>query len=170
MSKRSKTVGRQSAQTGTFEIVHRVEQHWVLRLLGGIIRLRAELTTVAVLTMLWHTLDAHVWPGTGAWLILAGLTLVVLAYPRTRRMLTRRVWAVLTRHRLRACLVACRVMTHDGRLPRILWSRPSPVGERIWLWLRPGLCATHVERSPTSWPPGVWAKKPGSPCPPAGPC
>jgi hypothetical protein len=24
-------------------------------------------------------------------------------------------------------------------LPLVLWARPTPAGERVWLWLRPGL-------------------------------
>jgi hypothetical protein len=33
----------------------------------------------------------------------------------------------------------------DGRLPLILWARPTPAGERVWLWLRPGLAFTDLE-------------------------
>jgi hypothetical protein len=32
-----------------------------------------------------------------------------------------------------------------GLLPLILLARPTPAGERVWVWLRPGLDLTDVE-------------------------
>src|SRR3712207_1572027 len=36
-------------------------------------------------------------------------------------------------------------MTHEGLLPLFLWTRPTLVGERLWLWLRPGLSGRDIE-------------------------
>jgi hypothetical protein len=160
MSKRiSRTVGRRSAHTGTFAVVHHVEQHPAIRLLGGVTRLRAELATITVLAITWWLLDAHVAAGMGAWLILAGFFVLVAAWPRTRRLVTRRVRCVVTRHQLRASLVGSGVMTHEGRLPRLLWARPTPVGEQVWLWMRPGLSGRHLERITDELASGCWARE-----------
>ena len=64
-----------------------------------------------------------------------------------RRYLLRRALAVLTRHRLRAVFVQRRVMNWTGNVPILLWSRPTPVGERVWLILRAGIDADDVERN-----------------------
>lgn len=152
-NKKTRTVGRQSAQTGTYHVIQHVEQHWAIKLLGGLVRLRAELTTLVVGLIVWRMLDvyvwqdSYVWPAQGAWLLLAGLALALLVIPHTRRYVRSRVWCVLDRHRLRTCLLECGVLTYSGRLPVLLWARPTNVGEQVWLWLRPGLCGEDLERN-----------------------
>jgi len=62
--------------------------------------------------------------------------------PRVRRWLSVWSWCAVVRHRLRVCFaqfVRAANRTHPGSLPLILWARPTPAGERVWLWLRPGL-------------------------------
>ncbi len=49
-------------------------------------------------------------------------------------------WCLVTRHRLRTCFSEFIITNRTGSLPLILWARPTPVGERVWIWLRPGLC------------------------------
>lgn len=145
MSKTTNTA-RRSSQTGTFEIIQRAEQSWPLRILAGMVRLRVELTIIATIVTAWALLDALVTPGLGAWAILGGLAAAIAAVPRTRRYVHRRAWSVFTRHRLRTCLVNRRVMTHEGQVPRMLWSRPIPVGVRVWVLLRAGLAPSHLEQ------------------------
>ena len=48
-------------------------------------------------------------------------------------------WCLVTRHRIRACFSEFIAANNTGSLPLILWARPTPVGERVWIWLRPGL-------------------------------
>lgn len=143
--KSSKTTARRSAQTGTFEIIHRAEQSWPLRILAGTVRLRAELALFTTVVVAWALLHHYVAPGLGAWAILAVLLLVAALVPQTRRCAVRRFWSVYTRHRVRACLVNSRVMTHEGQVPRLLWARPIPVGVRVWVLLRAGLAGRHIE-------------------------
>ncbi|MQA13646.1 MAG: hypothetical protein GEV09_05575 [Pseudonocardiaceae bacterium] len=146
MSKKStKTTARRSAQTGTFEIIHRAEQSLPLRILAGLVRLRAELALFTTVVVAWALLDAYVTPGLGAWVVLGGLVLAVAAIPHTRRYAMRRFWSIYTRHRVRACLVNSRVTTHEGQVPRLLWARPIPVGVRVWVLLRAGLAGRHIE-------------------------
>ena len=70
--------------------------------------------------------------------VLAGL---VLGVPHSRRFITRRAWCVLTRHRLHRLCYEARLHTRAGRLPLILWIRPTQVGERAWLLCRAGISA-----------------------------
>lgn len=38
-------------------------------------------------------------------------------------------------------------MNYTGNLPVLLWSRPIPVGERVWLLLRAGINLRDVEHN-----------------------
>ena len=49
-------------------------------------------------------------------------------------------WCLVTRHRVRTCFSEFIITNRTGSLPLILWAVPTPVGERVWIWLRPGLC------------------------------
>ena len=48
---------------------------------------------------------------------------------------------------MRSCLAQVRALNHDGNLPWFLWTRPTPVGERVRLWMRPGLAAKDIENA-----------------------
>ena len=49
------------------------------------------------------------------------------------------LWCLVTRHRIRTCFSEFIITNRTGSLPLILWAIPTPVGERVWIWLRPGL-------------------------------
>ena len=49
------------------------------------------------------------------------------------------IWCLITRHRIRTCFSEFIITNRTGSLPLILWARPTPAGERVWIWLRPGL-------------------------------
>jgi hypothetical protein len=103
-------------------------------------RWRAELTLLAVtLAALWRLslLITLTWAGPA----LAGFVAVVLAVPHSRRFITRRFWCVLTRHRLQRVCYETRLHTRAGRLPLVLWIRPTKVGERAFVLCRAGTCA-----------------------------
>ena len=67
------------------------------------------------------------------------------AVPHSRRFITRRAWCVLARHRLQRLCYEARLHTRSGRLPLILWTRPTKVGERAWVLCRAGICAEDFE-------------------------
>jgi hypothetical protein len=54
-------------------------------------------------------------------------------------------WCLITRHRLRTCFSDFIITNRYGSLPLILWARPTPVGERVWIWLRPGLALKDLQ-------------------------
>ncbi len=107
-------------------------------------RWRTELLTLSGLAAAWWRLDtwtSAIW----AAVILAALAVVVLAVPHSRRFITRRFWCVLARHRLQRLCYEARLHTRNGRLPLILWTRPTKVGERTWVLCRAGICAEDFE-------------------------
>jgi hypothetical protein len=140
---------RTSYRTGVIEVFTRPESNVLVRLLGLLIRSRAELTIAAVLL----TARFWAWPGLDdrlghpvALLLVTVLVLSILVTPASRRFLSRRWWSITTRHRMRACYVQTRTMTHNGKLPYLLWSRPSSVGERVRVWLPAGLAVKDLEQ------------------------
>jgi hypothetical protein len=100
-------------------------------------------TELAILTLiaaaLWRLAHLITYPWAGA---VVGLALVVFgALPWTRR----RFWCVLTRHRIQKLCWEARLHTRSGRLPLVLWTRPTKVGVRLYLWCRAGICAEDFD-------------------------
>jgi hypothetical protein len=111
---------------------------------GAAWRWRTELTLLIVLAaVLWRLtlLITLFW----AIAVLGGLAVVVAAIPVTRRFLIRRFWCVLARHRLHRLCYEARLHTRSGRLPLVLWIRPTKVGERAHVLCRAGICAEDFE-------------------------
>ncbi len=140
--------GRQSARTGSFEIFT-YPHHSMPALVAGVVwRWRVELLTITTVVVVWVVLADRLlatWPSWSAPVVLATTIAVICLMPVSGRFVTRRVWCVFSRHRTRKCFVQSRVMTHEGLLPLFMWTRPTPVGERLWLWLRPGLSGRDIE-------------------------
>jgi len=109
-----------------------------------------EITAAVVVAGGWVAL-AHL---TTWWIASAVLLVVAVAVfvpGRSRRFVYAWSWCVVVRHRLRLCfatLVRSQVRVTGGRpaaLPLLLWARPTLAGERVWLWLRPGLALEDLE-------------------------
>jgi hypothetical protein len=82
---------------------------------------------------------------TWAGISIGAAVLVLLAVPWTRRYLTRRFWCILARHRIQKLCYEARLHTRSGRLPLVLWTRPTKVGERVHVLCRAGICAEDFE-------------------------
>lgn len=136
--------GDRWARNEPLEVFKRPQRSLPARILGQIVRLRAELTVLVVAVSVWVWL-VHRMPSWTAGLAVGVPALGVALWAPGRRFVTRRGFAVLTRHRMRAVFVECRVMTFSGRLPLLLWSRPTAVGERVWVWLRAGIDQRDIE-------------------------
>lgn len=81
---------------------------------------------------------------------LAAVVVPLAAVGPVRRRLVAVWWCGVVRHRLRLCFVefiraAGPVRYQAGRRPLILWARPTPAGERVWVWLRPGLSLEDLD-------------------------
>lgn len=72
-------------------------------------------------------------------LVVALVVGVPAGIPAVRRRLVAIAWCVIVRHRLRVCFAQFIRANASGSLPLILLARPTPVGERVWIYLRPGL-------------------------------
>jgi hypothetical protein len=81
--------------------------------------------------------------------------------PVTGRYVTARFWCVLDRHRLRLCLrqTKVRTMNMDGSLPLLLWSRPTKIGERVWVWVRAGSSADDIADAVEYIAPACYARE-----------
>ncbi|MDG4790240.1 hypothetical protein O7626_30690 [Micromonospora sp. WMMD1102] len=80
-----------------------------------------------------------------ALLVLAVLVGVPAAVGPVRRRLVAWSWCLIVRHRLRMCFAAFVATNRNGVLPLVLLARPTPAGERVWIWLRPGLSLKDLE-------------------------
>jgi hypothetical protein len=145
----SRTVrGRASYRTGSFEVFAYPHHSPLALVFGALWRWRIELLLVITLLLAWLMLAYQLpgtWPTWAAPVVLATTITIIAAVPPSRRFVSRRALCVYSRHRVRKCFVQSRVMTHEGLLPLFMWTRPTPVGERLWLWLRPGLSGRDID-------------------------
>jgi hypothetical protein len=111
---------------------------------GAIFRFRTELALLLAAMTGAAELAKAVTLGWAA-VILTILALAVLAVPHTRRLVTRRAWCILSRHRIQRVCFETRMHTRSGRLPLVLRITPTEVGERALIWCRAGICAADFE-------------------------
>ncbi len=74
--------------------------------------------------------------------VIVGVPAVI---PTVRRRLVAVAWCLIVRHRLRTCFAQFIIANRSGTLPFILMARPTPVGERVWVYLRAGLSLTYLQ-------------------------
>ena len=79
-------------------------------------------------------------------MVLSAAIGIIFALPWSRRFITRRFWCVLARHRFHRLCWEARLHTRAGRLPVVLWTRPTKVGERLFVWCRAGIAAEDFEQ------------------------
>jgi hypothetical protein len=111
---------------------------------GTLFRFRTELAALTAATAGgWELAKVITVTWTVVTIIAAATGLAVL--PWTRRFIIRRVWCVLSRHRLQKICFETRMHTRSGRLPLVLRIHPTQVGERALVWCRAGICAADFE-------------------------
>ena len=69
---------------------------------------------------------------------------VPAAVSPVRRRINALAWCQISRHRIRTCFNEFIITNRDGSLPLILGARPTPAGERLWVFLRPGLSLADI--------------------------
>ncbi len=121
---------------------------WVLVRIWPVLRLlwwwSLEITAGIGLTYGWIAL-ANATPALLTLAILVPLVGIPTAVPAIRRRTVALAWCVIVRHRLRVCFSQFIIANKSGSLPLILWARPTPVGERVWVYLRPGLSLSRLQ-------------------------
>lgn len=80
------------------------------------------------------------------------IAVLVIGIPAAFRPVRRHAKAIafclISRHRIRTCFSEFIITNRYGTLPLILWAKPTPAGERMWIFLRPGLALKDLtERS-----------------------
>ncbi|MFI1995707.1 hypothetical protein [Actinoplanes sp. NPDC020271] len=103
---------------------------------------------VAVVGLLAWLLRVMPW-----WLALSLLAVTAIgcfAVGPVRRFVRAWSWCVMDRHRLRLFFAgflksAGGASARPVPLPLMLWARPTPAGERVWMWLRPGLSLDQLD-------------------------
>jgi len=102
-----------------------------------------ELLLVAGVITGWMELADHttLWPRL---IITAAIVGVPAAIGPVRRGIYALAWCQVSRHRIRACCSEFIITNRTGSLPFILGARPTPAGERLWIWLRPGLALADI--------------------------
>jgi hypothetical protein len=121
---------------------------WLLVRIWPVLRIlwwwSLEIGLGLTLTYGWVAL-ANATPAAVTLAILAPLVGVPAAVPPVRRRIVALAWCVIVRHRLRVCFSQFIIANRSGSLPLILWARPTPVGERVWVYLRPGLSLSRLQ-------------------------
>ncbi|MFJ5668187.1 hypothetical protein ACIQAR_21070 [Micromonospora chalcea] len=121
---------------------------WVLVRIWPVLRLLWWWLTEIVLTTaaitFWVQLANHT-TGPVTAVVLALVVGVPAAVPVIRRTVFGWARCLFVRHRLRVCFAQFIIANRSGSLPLILWARPTPVGERVWVYLRPGLSLADLE-------------------------
>jgi len=117
-----------------------------------------ELIVLAVVVAIWALFNA--WAGP---LVALGATLLMVGVPwlfgPVCRFLVRWAWCMIVRHRIRVAADAF----IEGKgvrgsvMPLILWARPTPAGERVWLWLRGDLTLEDLRSRLTELASVCWA-------------
>ena len=90
-------------------------------------------------------------------LLTAALAGIPAAIGPVRRGIYRMAWCLVSRHRIRTCFSEFIITNRTGSLPLILPARPTPAGERMWVWLRPGLCLADVQDRAEEIAAACWA-------------
>ncbi|HEY3503732.1 MAG TPA: hypothetical protein VGN37_13225 [Actinocatenispora sp.] len=126
--------------------VVRILVHWW-------VEIAAASLVLAGMSALYHVAAGPV--VIGVLLTLAG---GLLLPPAVRRRTIAWVWCVISRHRLRMSFAAFIRGNREGTLPFILHAKPTPVGERVMVWLRPGLSLAELQNRLDQLAVSCWAK------------
>jgi hypothetical protein len=115
-----------------------------------------ELSVTGGLITGWFELASH----TDLIARLVSVTAIVgipAAFPPLRRRLSALAWCQVSRHRIRTCFNEFIVTNRTGSLPLVLGAHPTPAGERLWVFLRPGLSLEEIQQRADKLAAGCWA-------------
>ncbi|MET7282354.1 hypothetical protein ABZS29_29265 [Kribbella sp. NPDC005582] len=156
---------RGSTATGTIETITRPNQSAPVKFLLAVWRWRWELfvlATAAYITLAHGGEIVAYFEANEPWFNLV-LIILVLGWIVTdnpaRRFVVNRVWCVVTRHRVRACLVEMRTLNYSGNLPFIFACLSTKTGQVVWLWMRPGLSMEDLDNKAETIASACWARK-----------
>lgn len=153
--------GRGSA-IATAETISRSPHSPLVVVLVCLWRWRWELALLAAFAIVYCRLvtgDRWRFEPVAALLIMMGPAPIVLAVRQLREFVRNRIWCVITRHRVRACLTEIRTLNWSGNLPFIVGCFSTKTGELVWLWMRPGLSVEDLETKAEALASACWARQ-----------
>ena len=127
-------------------------------LAGAVWRWRIEAVLLVALALCWGLLVQSI----GTWPALAVVVTVlalVLGLPWSRRFVVARFWCLVTRHRIGVVFAEIRAVNRAGHRPAIVRVKPTPVGERVTLWCRPGISVEDFEDRTEDLASACWARQ-----------
>ena len=139
-------------------IPFRPHHSWWVQLLLLIWRWTPELLLLAAVVWYWHRTSEAGWPTPTQIAVPMALLAPVVIWPRTRFWILGIFWLLVTRHRLRQYFLQCGAYNRSGRLPWLTLSYPTPVGERVWVWLVAGLSLADFESDTNQIAVACWAR------------
>jgi hypothetical protein len=160
----TRRAGRGRTATGTIETITRPSQSTPVKFLLAVWRWRWELfvlASIAYITIAHGAAISGYFQSNPLWLN-ALLIIVLCGWIVTdnpaRRFVLNRIWCVITRHRLRACLVEMRTLNYSGNLPFIFGCLSTKTGQIVWLWMRPGLSMEDLDNKAETIASACWAR------------
>lgn len=130
---------------------------WIWPVVRILIHWSIEITVASVLLAGMSGLY-HLVAGPLVIVVVLAVAGVLLAPPALRHRTVSAGWCVISRHRLRMSFAAFIRTNREGTLPFILHATPTPVGERVWVWLRPGLSLAELRNRGDQLAVSCWAK------------
>jgi hypothetical protein len=115
-----------------------------------------ELAVTGGLAIGWVEMAAHT-ALVPRLLITAAMAGVPAGIRPVRRGICALAWCLVTRHRIRTCFSQFIITNRTGSLPLVLGAWPTPAGERLWIWLRPGLCLADIQERTGEIAAACWA-------------
>src|SRR3954467_12782655 len=151
--------GSRLGGTGHVEVIpFRPHHSWWVQLLLLIWRWTPELLLLAAVVWYWHRTSEAGWPAPTQIAVPMALLGPVVIWPRTRFWMLGIFWLLVTRHRLRQFFLQCGAYNRSGRLPWLTLAYPTPVGERVWVWLVAGLSLADLESDTAQIAVACWAR------------
>lgn len=115
-----------------------------------------ELTVASLLFASWTVLATYT-----STLVTGLVVAVAVGVPagvaKIRRGVIRLAWCLVTRHRIRHCFTTFILTNRYDSDPFILWARPIEAGERVYVWLRPGLAIDGLQNQVKQIASGCWS-------------
>ncbi|MEQ7009377.1 hypothetical protein ABN028_24705 [Actinopolymorpha sp. B17G11] len=134
----------------------RLHEKWWVQLLLVIWRWWIEFTIVAALIWAYLQLVDDM-PSWAAVCVMIAPVTAGLCVPVTGRLIRGWTWCLITRHRVRSFMTENGIRNRSGKLPWILATYPTPVGERVWLLLIAGMSVDDIKDRTSALASTCWA-------------
>jgi hypothetical protein len=159
MAKSTFRMRGRSNRLGAAEVISpQLHRSVVVQVLLALWRWSIEITLTVTLLVVWFHLAA-VMPNYAVAMVMAFPLVAASNFGWGRRLVGGWVFVLFTRHRLRTALVQLGARNRSGKLPWLVWYRPTPVGERITLLLVAGMSAAQIEEAAPALAAACWARQ-----------